>query len=72
MIDTLQLVRRLTEKGMNREQAEAFADELNKGLKDAAVTKSDLNVAIARAKNELIFWQLGIGFALYGALRLSH
>lgn len=72
MIDTLKLARRLTEKGMDRQQAEALADELNEGLKDAAVTKADLAVALHKLKAELITWQVGIALALFGALKLIH
>lgn len=42
MIDTLKLVRRLTDKGMGREQAEAIAEELDAGMKQSTVTKEDL------------------------------
>jgi asparagine synthetase B (glutamine-hydrolysing) len=76
MIDTLKLSRRLADAGMDRKQAEAIADELNEGLREAAVTKADLTAAkadimttIAKAKNEMLTWQIGIAFVLFGALK---
>jgi hypothetical protein len=76
MIDTLKLSRRLADAGMDRKQAEAIADELNEGMRESAVTKGDLVAAkadimttIAKAKNEMLTWQIGIAFLLFGALK---
>lgn len=69
MIDTLKLARRLTDKGMDREQAEALADELNEGLKELAVTKEVLDSALSRLRAEAMSepHQLaGEGIALRG------
>jgi hypothetical protein len=66
VIDTLKLVRRLTDKGMGREQAEAIAEEFDAGMKQSTVTKEDLAVtradlmtaAISKVKNEMLAWQV--------------
>lgn len=72
MLDTLKLARRLTASGMPAAQAEALADEVNDGLKSAAVTKSDLTAALSRLRAELIIWQIGTAFALFVSLKYLH
>ena len=72
MIDTLKLARRLKDAGMPEQQADAVTEELNAGMRESAVTKADLNEAISKAKNELIIWQVGVGFALFAALKFMH
>jgi hypothetical protein len=75
-METLKIAFTITKAGMDRKQAEAIADELNEGLRESAVTKGDLVVAkadimttIAKAKNEMLTWQIGIALALFGALK---
>lgn len=68
MIDTLKLSRRLINHGMNPQQAEDFADELNRSFKESVVTKSDLNIALTKLENKLIVWQFGISFGLFAAM----
>lgn len=70
MIDTLKLARSLTERGMDPRQAEAFADVLNEGLKNSAVTKADLGEGLAKLRTELVVWMLGFDLALFGAIKV--
>lgn len=72
MIDTLKLSRRLTESGMDRKQAETLAEELKEGLDKSAVTKSELDAALSKQEIRLVLWQVGIAFALFGALKYMH
>lgn len=47
MLEALRTVRRLTDEGMKRELAEALVEEINAGMKDNLVTKSDLKTELA-------------------------
>lgn len=72
MIDTLKLANRLKATGMPAEQATALTEELSAGLKEQAVSKLDLEVALSRMKVELIVWQVGIGIAIVGIVKYVH
>jgi hypothetical protein len=78
-MDTLRYAERLQAIGIDKEQATGMAKALNEELKEATVTKADLAVVVAelrgeisRAKTEMIVWQIGIGLALFGALKFLH
>jgi hypothetical protein len=70
MIDTLKLSKKLADAGMDRKQAEAIAEELKDGLDKSAVTKEQLDAALSKTETKLIGWQIGIAFALLGAIKL--
>ena len=76
-LDTLQIVKRLTEAGFNDAQAEAVTNVVRDARETdfsqlamkadverlAAVTKSDPTAAVAEVKIDIIKWVVGVGFA---------
>ncbi|MEX3613463.1 MAG: hypothetical protein VB141_06205 [Burkholderia gladioli] len=77
-IDTHKAYRALIDGGFSEKQADTILKVVaDQG--DALVTKDDLKVtqsgietAIAKVRSEMIVWQVGIAFALFGALRFLH
>lgn len=59
MIDTLRLARRLSQAGMDPTQADALAEALGEELKDAAVTRRDLE-----SSQNALFWRVVAAVAL--------
>jgi hypothetical protein len=53
MLEALRTVRRLTDEGMKREIAEALVEEINAGMKDNLVTKSDLKTELALLRADI-------------------
>ncbi len=66
MIDTLKLASRLSAAGMDRQQAEVLADELNAQLAAATATKADVDALEQRlgAHMDALFWRTMAGVAL--------
>jgi hypothetical protein len=63
MINTLKLAQRLQERGVDRGQAEAIADEIDVALQEQGVSKNDLalteerlKTAIANSRNQMVLW----------------
>ena len=64
--DSLSSARRLHEKGLPQEQAEAIADELrNANELDLShlMTKDELKIALSEVKADIIKWVVGMSFA---------
>lgn len=64
--DTLASARRLREKGLPQEQAEAIADELRSANEldlSHLATKDELKAALSEVKADIIKWVVGMSFA---------
>ncbi|WP_244832362.1 CCDC90 family protein [Caballeronia sp. TF1N1] len=76
MIDTLKLSTRLQDSGMPPEQARALTEELSQGLKEQAVSKTDLELALAKLETGIItkisLMMVVQLFAVYGVIKYIH
>jgi hypothetical protein len=73
-VDTLSLARDLRAASVAPEQAEAIASAIGRAVQETAVTKSDLNAAIADLKATMMTWfiatGIGISAIIIAALKL--
>ena len=71
--DSLASARRLRDKGVPQEQAEAFAAELRAVSEleldiSHLATKDEFNAALSDVKAEIIKWVVGVSFAQFAML----
>ena len=60
VIDTNGIVKKLEQRGFSRTQAEGITDALKELDVSSLVTKSDLDLALARTTTTIIAWMTGI------------
>jgi hypothetical protein len=60
VIDTNGMVKKLEQRGFSRAQAEGITDALKELDVSSLVTKSDLELALAKATTTIIVWMTGI------------
>ncbi|HDR9259596.1 TPA: hypothetical protein QDB21_005618 [Burkholderia vietnamiensis] len=68
-IDTHKAYRALIDAGLSDKQADAILKVVS-DQGDGNVTKSDLEVSLSKLETKLITWQIGIGFAIVGLIKL--
>ena len=68
-LDTLDIVQRLEDAGMDHAQATAIAGVLRADTSDL-VTRDALDAALANAKYQLMLSQVAIAGALFAAIKL--
>jgi orotate phosphoribosyltransferase-like protein len=64
--DSLSSARRLRDKGLTQQQAEAIADEIRTASEvdtSHLATREELKAALAELKADIIKWDDGMGFA---------
>ena len=65
-LDTLSIVRKLTDAGFERDKAEAVADAVGGVMSDAVATKADVEVAAEKLRADMLRAAIGIVFANAG------
>jgi hypothetical protein len=67
-LDTLTLARDLQAAGFTPEQAQQTAAALARSLAGETVTKTDVELIVERAKNEILRWLIPLILAQIGAV----
>ncbi|MYE59713.1 MAG: hypothetical protein F4X35_09180 [Alphaproteobacteria bacterium] len=65
-LDTLSIVRKLTDAGFERDKAEAVADAVGGAMADTVATKADVEVAAEKLRADMLKAAIGIVFANAG------
>lgn len=65
-LDTLSIVRKLTDAGFERDKAEAVADAVGGVMSDTVATKADVEVAAEKLRGDMLKAAIGIVFANAG------
>ena len=60
VIDTNKIVKKLEQRGFSRTQAEGITDALKELDVSSLVTKSDLDLGLAKTTTTIIAWMTGI------------
>lgn len=67
-LDTYRIVTALKNRGFNEEQAQGVVEAIRAVELDAVATKSDVEIAVERAKNDILKWTIPLVLGLYGLI----
>ncbi len=67
-LDTYRIVTALKSRGFNEEQAQGVVEAIRSVELDAVATKSDVEIAVERAKNDILKWMIPLVLGLYGLI----